>query len=759
MEPEINPVIFNLYKLAGLPEKDFNSVHLHGNLSLSKKNSFFNSLFSKKTEQTNFSQIQEFTQAVNTLETEIRRTDYALLRDVELRDCLPYALRNLRKMAWKLLTFEEANGVRKKIDSLRSLILSHVPLSLNEKGPVLNPYFNKFIVVMDFRDEILPFQMRQEHAVCLDFLLSEISSKSDERTDPEFLDILYRLDAWSHGNRKDEIDVLIYKTTVNLFNLPVLRADQRGFLEFIYVTSESSRYRADSFDGYILSNLEQCVESYDSPKDKLSTFHSLCQVGQRFKNFRLSEKPLSDPFESRKQDLLRKLLPHLPNLIEDQEAKEMLKGICLFVDTMGSMQSQLFLLIMRISDYNPDPKQEKLKIDELHQTGFLVKKTGTISDGWKKIVKELIPNPSHFVKFAFLPFESFPSDHPKRMYYMSFIKGPDLLDYPRYFLLMALHSEDTAVSDVLIPRLAQLNPLPQSFRMAFSTLFSSFNYVKLLLAAKEANNSDLMEICFEVLEDWLISYLISSLDEQDKSKPKPIFDIPDEIFFTLVRDLDATKLHAKVPERVCIDVTQFPKLTYEGLNILIQKFPEIEVVNFDCSQNSPLSDCTLSDLKNTLFFNSAILKRSSDYFEAMLGGSFKESYSNQDIVLDQEQFSFFKTWLEVFFKPSSNFYKTNLANFSELYKQVKGTPFTYLSHLNFALFYQMNSLYQLLDRVFTVLISAKGEENETASMIQHEIELFRKLVLKFKSKHMIKLLEQIQESQFFLTLDIHLSHN
>lgn len=786
MEPINNFNFANrLEQLANLTEQRYDSIRLNRDLSISNKTAkeqlplvgaFFNTA-------PQFDQIAEFFGALDTLKKEIEKNDFAFLKDEEGRQFMPQAWLTLKKLHLKWMPFCDWSIWSKtveKIDSIKTLIFCHMPLQNRLGYPRLNTeYFNRFFESTSEFDSNISVKLGlcDEYVKNWSLLLKELETLTIS-SDEKYIDRLRHLIVLGHEvGRNSEMMKWLFPCVNNLsfllFEQSVLTAYQFNFLEQVFKSNFNDHYRypssrAEDFKVYLHARIDSCLQSYESPLEILSTFHHICNIAACFTKFMETDKespfdPISPDkinsvfdrrgleFREQKLELVKMLLPVLHLYINDVDAKSKLKDILLYSSPNGqaSYLEDLILEFQRgdLHQISSNINTNRLQIDLLHRSGFLVPEGEylRLSDGWIRVIETLVPNPQVFLNAAFSALNQLSEKNPRRIYYRRFLRGSSPIRYPKYLIQHVFHGVDQEMSAFLIKKMAGLNPVA-SRTIVCDTIDVELHekYLQLYEAAEEASNS--------YFKEWSLKALgMSLLEVFSKNSSKP-FLFPERIFIQLVNRLSLDDMNGKYRSCISLDVKRLPLLTCAGLSALLNKIPDLNVLHFDYAQRSSLSDLSLSHNGEVLYMNSAILKRSSEYFECMLRPYFKEgSMEAEEVELSKEHFVFFKKWIDVVFQPHDNFFKRNLIEFSEIHLRLGNTPNTYLEELTLAHTYQMPYLFDLMDKLYTLMITPP-KSYVAAPEIEKEVIVFKD---KARTNEIIRnKLMDLKQSQFALTLGL-----
>lgn len=665
-----------LSKFASIPEKEIGNYEVYGDLSVRQKSFLdnFDAIIPKifSASRPPFSQIEELQKALSTLETEIKRNDFALLSNPAVQRDLPKAIKNLSVIKVNDLS----STIYDRIQDLQLSIFSHYPLKTEEgKSEIFSESLAKYTRwhSCDLDDDLSESRK---------ILLAELAKENSDVVTQKSLALIIRIVVYTRDiiyvSSSDEPRELFHRFVNNslfiLLSREVLTIEEEDFLKLIigshhYLRGQYANY---NFCEFIVTKLEQIAKSENPSDQKIIQFNEVLTIYQKYLSFSQKHFPshrleVIYDLTKIKKTLFLKVLPDLTNLVRNPDMKAILKGLFVYTNSINNMDSILRNVIK--DDHFTDGKTlgvyggygrqnileaPPLEISKFHQAGLLVQEEGgtlRLSDEWEELMLLLECDIFSNLTFIFLYYENLASEDPRHKSYISFLKGSTLLKYPQYLLRQALVSEPERF---LITRMAGLNANESAklvpLILAHENL-SLQNMALLLADAHQVNNQILIDCCLKYLANKISDKFITGPVENET------LDIPEKDFIRIiglmnvVEVMEKSKLGEDHPY-LGLHVKMYPKLTVVGLKVVLEKFPTIAIEEFDTVKDSDLCDIVLDGGERLqLHMNRAILSRASDYFRTLLSGIFRTEAS---IEIDGNAVEFLKKWMPAILKPNSH---------------------------------------------------------------------------------------------------------
>ena len=740
------------------------------------------------TSSDTFDQIEEFGLALSYVTDEIKQNNFQHLQDPLVKSCLPNVMKNLlffkldsrnievytQKAKETLVHFQN------KIDVLQNMIFHNMPFLTS---PNSFPIIDEDYLFQFYKDN---FGIMMKASLIIDSLKDYILKNYKTETDinDSTVDNLQKLVVFSRGIKsikqrvkdvprdlpigyKGILISKIFSCCTTLLTLRYLTTKQKIFLHFIF--------NDKNLDG----NSHQFT--------KFVCFHKIFSNVKKHASLRITKAYESDPskdfsdsgvdkfFLNEISKMLRGvetffiyLLPYLINIMQTPDGLSMLKDIITDPQFFNNLMQRLV---------------DEDNVAKLYRSGFLIPEDENfcISEGWRKIIEIFIPDYNSFLISAFSsPHERVGNYYPEltnREVWTCFSKGSSLQHYPDFLFHKALVEGDQA--DPLL--MSKLLELDQDKTNRIKHLLKTpgakpTNYLWLILASLNAKNTTYLslcysgyatqiQVCFYTKTAWEELNVFDNIRGQPLRLVSPV-DISEEIILNTIEHINFKALESKVSSAV-IRVKYFPRLTLNGIKIILDKDPTINIEGINVLENDPrYSDFTLSEelvegqpeaKTKKLYVSLDVLKRSSDYFRGMCASGFKESGTDH-AELGKEDFTFFKRWMDVIYQPTNNFYVENITMRERLLYRLKvmgmGVDIMHfcVEQLFLARSYQMNDLFNLLDNVFssliTITLADKMRDEEKSDFIAM-LKRFDKLLKdKTNPSEYVTMIEQLVKSEF-----------
>ena len=725
---------------------------------------------------------------LQTLEREISRDDFKMLNFAETLTHLAKAMRVLHKYIWKHITGEpKGRPFVTKYNEIISIIFENLPLVYDENGiPIVNfDYYKEFFASRKYhRGDFINFRLKD----CYEASKNIIKNiKKDEIAPQKIIKHIALLNTQNvkKTDTHKRITYLVYRTTLHLLLKSSTHIYDWAFIELIFIQKFQKFKNSLNFTTliqYFKEQLIECVESYDASHVKLTRFHTTYRAALKFLEYYSSnkeklktiedplffahvEKDVSQHFEylqrynflDEKCQLIDSLLPHLPTLVEKQSDQELLKELCLY--THAGVSTSLLLTIVKrfckedISESEKDKKPVFVKISRLHNAGFLVEEGENlrISDPWIKIMDLLIPNSFEFIKSAFVLFESLPHYHPKHEYFLKFLKGSSLVLFPGALVYYALNAGQLFHIDTI---LNAESTLAQNLKTAMDKGETHVNFAELITKSAEVGNSFYVDVAYKKLVQLFHIYLTGKNLLEKKYYG---FLTPESILYEVITRFVNEDTEFINQSITCIHLGFFPRFSLRCLNLLIKKYPHINFHGVETGNKTSYSDLVINypQNKEPLFISTEVLIRSSEYFKALLSGNFHEKViDGEEIEIPYQEFVFLERWAYLIYSPKDNHFLHYLADIEKLkqcfnnFNLFDGSFDFLISNLHSAQKLQMTEIFDLLDRVFTQLITPGPQNN-----VKFSCESYNKYLNSLKPDCYIRTqLKQIHNSQFAITL-------
>ncbi len=665
--------VVKLHEIATVPQDEIKNYRIYGNLMISKK-TVYNSYLHFQ-----FSQIAELFQALDEIEKEIIKNDYAILRNESVVNDLFKVFTNFKTiLAYDAYTLNRINVVRNRC-------IAYVPLEIENGLPA----------VRGVREVKTYFD------VLVDDLVHERFSKESPQNLRFFIRVMAygaRCDFWPETYLKS-LQKHVNEIVFQLLEKPLLTAEEIDFLVLVLGNRQFSfsQYTVRNFLEFLEQRLVKCTK-INADRRSIIRLESLCSIVKVYKHlerfFMGHSLDINQLCQSNFIPTLTKYLiefiEELPKLNKDPSAREKIKEAFLLVPIQNGTDSIFYTMVNKL--YLSGAL--RLKHSSICNAGFIVTKDNIpcVSEDWLSVLETLHYDVQRLLNVLYRNYSTHPPRTPEYEHCQHLASCIDIAYDFQYYVLEALKGNG---SDIFIEKLTELN---REQLNKVSSLIQKGNYslqrVTILLnAAEKASNKDLVEICYTYL----------SLHIFKKQELKWTVNLSEEQFKKIV-----ARVNVKILSKCQFDVTKFPNITLASLKELLKKIPDIDLVNFPCLARSNLCDIVISNGSARFFhFNKDVLARSSKYFRAMFESSLREATEvNRGtmkqkllIELDDESFQIFYKWVEVILQPNLEVARSTIE---------EEDPSRYVLEVNFAKYFGMDHILAKMKLFYTAIAKEKS---------------------------------------------------
>lgn len=654
--------------IAAIPLNQINQYEIHGDLRISKKYWCYSWIpFANP-----FNQVAELFKALDVIDSEIRRNDYAFMISESVHD-----LTNVFCTFKAIVIHKKEDELTRSIHAVQCRCFAYYPHN-------------------NSRPDGIPYLDLQQSYIELAFKVLELDLERGNycKTRPAVYNFLVRFITYGAFIPEKEPSILLRKKInleiINLFEKDSWNDEEVNFLKLFLENLEftDTQYRPDHFFEYLRVILHEVMQ-HDPSKEcstKIVELHKVITIFKNSQNFFSNYLNPINLFTPAYLDLLMKFLSthlnELPKLNQDHELSKKISDI--FLVNCG--EDKVSILILYIEFLNKN--KNGFPFRKLHEAGFLVSEGPSlrISDEWLLFMQTLNCGPEYVVCRAFHAYSVCPPKSEVHNIYQGFNRGSSALKYPSYYIHEALKEKG---SDALIDRIAKETSKEQIVH--FAPILSDRKYPKhriasLLIAADLACNEKVVEFCYQQITKKMLKF-----KEKRQTFKNPL-NLPEKHFVQVINRLpyfpNAT---------YSIDFIKFPSITLLGIKTLLDKFPTVNILNFPFKKPSKLSEIVITDGKRQLYINRSILCRASEYFRHLYSSGLKESLllteaNGGTFVLDEENFGIFLKWINVILQPSIEIDKKYVE---------EADPAQYAIEINFAKFFGMPTLLEHMTEIYT----------------------------------------------------------